>query len=171
MLNHHANAQHFASLNANYFDIVRANTPRLLDEVYRLRYQVYCIEKGFEDPAAHPDARETDIDDDRSVHALLVYRPTGAYAGTVRVILPSDGEPRRPLPTRRILASQGFTLAARGAMAEISRFLVSEQFRRRRGEELYPDVAGPGDGAGPGERRMAPYITFGLIRGVLEICA
>jgi N-acyl amino acid synthase of PEP-CTERM/exosortase system len=172
MLNHHSKAQHFAYLNANHFDIVRANTPHLLDEAYGLRYQVYCIEKGFEDPARHPDGRETDIDDDRAVHALLVHRRTGAYAGTARVILPSADEPHRLLPTQRILASEGRTLTARGAMAEISRFLVSKQFRRRGGEELYSDVAGPGEGvAGPSERRMAPYITFGLIRGVLEICA
>jgi hypothetical protein len=31
----------------NHFEIVRADTPFLLDEAYRLRYQVYCLEKGF----------------------------------------------------------------------------------------------------------------------------
>ena len=27
-----------------YFEIVRADTPALLEEVFRLRYQVYCVE-------------------------------------------------------------------------------------------------------------------------------
>ena len=34
-----------------YFEILRADTPALLEEVFRLRYQVYCVEgavPGFE---------------------------------------------------------------------------------------------------------------------------
>jgi len=33
----------FAWRYNEYFDIVRADTPALLDEAYRLRYQVYCL--------------------------------------------------------------------------------------------------------------------------------
>ena len=47
----------------SYFDIVRADTPALLDEAYRLRYQVYCVENPFENPAEHSDGRERDADD------------------------------------------------------------------------------------------------------------
>src|SRR5437588_3429764 len=88
-----------------YFDIVRANSPALLDEAYRLRYQVYCLEHPFENAAEHSDGRERDEDDDRSVHSLLVHRQTGVFAGTVRAILPKEVQ-RRPLPIHRILASQ-----------------------------------------------------------------
>ena len=31
-----------------YFEVVRASTPELMEEVFRLRYQVYCIEHNFE---------------------------------------------------------------------------------------------------------------------------
>jgi N-acyl amino acid synthase of PEP-CTERM/exosortase system len=165
----------FGASYTNYFDLVRADTPELLDEAYRLRYQVYCLEHAFENLAEHSNGRETDVDDDRSVHALLVHRRTGTYAGTVRVILPNCHEPHRLLPIQRILASQQRGVAERlpgPTTAEISRFLVSKEFRRRRGEELYADVGALGDAAAiPGERRVAPYITFGLVRGVLEICA
>ena len=47
------------------FDVFRADTPELLDRVYRLRHQVYCVENAFEDPKLHLDGREIDADDDR----------------------------------------------------------------------------------------------------------
>jgi hypothetical protein len=37
--------QDFLSCYRQHFEIVRADTPSLLDEAYRLRYQVYCVEK------------------------------------------------------------------------------------------------------------------------------
>jgi N-acyl amino acid synthase of PEP-CTERM/exosortase system len=160
--------QDFSESYGKYFDIVRADTPTLLDEAYRLRYQVYCVENPFENAAEHIDGCEMDTDDDRSVHTLLVHRVSGAFAGTVRVILPDDD---RPLPIHGILASQNRSFAKRlprEATAEISRFAVSKEFRRRSGEQRYADVSVPGDASN--ERRMVPYITFGLIRGVLEIC-
>jgi N-acyl amino acid synthase of PEP-CTERM/exosortase system len=167
--------QDFGTSYTKYFNLIRADTPELLDEAYRLRYQVYCVEHAFENPAKHSDGRETDVDDDRSVHALLMHRRSGTYAGTVRVILPSDHAPRRQLPIQRILASQqgGFAeCLPRPTTAEISRFLVPKEFRRRRGEELHADVGSLGDAVAISrERRVAAYITFGLMRGVLEICA
>jgi N-acyl amino acid synthase of PEP-CTERM/exosortase system len=163
----------FAWRYAEYFDIVRATSEALLDNAYRIRYQVYCLEHPFENAEEHVDGRERDEDDDRSVHTLLMHRQSGAYAGTVRTILPREIE-ARPLPIHRILRDQGlqpgkyFPIAT---TAEISRFAVSKEFRRRRGEERYPDANVPADpSASPGERQMIPYITFGLIRGVVEVC-
>ena len=169
------NTQDWGASYTRHFDLLRADTPELLDEAYRLRYQVYCIEHPFENPAEHRNGREMDIDDDRSVHALLRHRRSGAFAGTVRVILPTPGEPQRLLPMQRVLASQQSGLIdcfPRATTAEVSRFLVSKDFRRRQGEELYADVAAHRHAeTTPGERRIAPHITFGLLRGVVEICA
>jgi ribosomal protein L15E len=36
--------QEFLSCYRQHFEVVRADTPSLLDEAYRLRYQVYCVE-------------------------------------------------------------------------------------------------------------------------------
>jgi N-acyl amino acid synthase of PEP-CTERM/exosortase system len=158
----------------NYFDIVRADTPSLVDEAYRLRYQVYCLENPFENAGEHIDGRERDADDDRSIHTLLVHRRTGAFAGTARVILPTGDGSDRPLPIHRLLASQHRSFAGQlppHATAEISRFAVSKEFRRRCGEERHADAAVAGGApAMLNEHRAMPYITFGLIRGVLEIC-
>ena len=163
----------FAWRYNEYFDIVHADSPALIDEVYRLRYQVYCLEHPFENAAEHSDGRERDEDDDRSVYTLLVHRQTGDFAGTARAILPKDVQ-RRPLPIHRILASQNGGLTNRfpaHSTAEISRFAVSKEFRRRRGEERYADANVPGAVPTlPTERQMIPYITFGLIRGIVEMC-
>ena len=163
----------FAWRYNEYFDIERADDAERLDRVYRLRYQVYCLEHPFENADEHSDGRERDEDDDRSVHTLLVHRQTGADAGTARAILPIELE-RRPLPIQRILASQNGGLTNRfpaHSTAEISRFAVSKEFRRRRGEERYADANVPGGApAMPTERQMIPYITFGLIRGIVEVC-
>ena len=40
---------------------MRASTPSLLDQVYRLRYQVYCVENDYEDAGRQAEGRETDI--------------------------------------------------------------------------------------------------------------
>jgi N-acyl amino acid synthase of PEP-CTERM/exosortase system len=173
MLNHGSDSD-FAQSYMQYFDIVRADTSALLDEAYRIRYQVYCVENPFENAAQHSDARERDVDDDRSVHALLRHRATGAFAGTVRVILPDNGALQRPLPVHHLLGQQSREYLKRIAWrttAEISRFAVSKQFRRRRNEERYADVLTPGTvPTSREERHVVPYITFGLIRAVLEIC-
>jgi N-acyl-L-homoserine lactone synthetase len=62
--------------------------PRLLEASYRLRYRVYCVERQFLDPAAHPDQRETDEFDGASVH-LGVVDAFGELAGTARLIRPN----------------------------------------------------------------------------------
>src|SRR5438045_6596230 len=96
--------QDFLSCYREHFEVVRASTPSLLDQAYRLRYQVYCIENPYENPDEHADGREMDIYDDRSIHALLVHRRSGAVAGTVRVILPADTQ-GPPLPIKIVTDS------------------------------------------------------------------
>jgi N-acyl amino acid synthase of PEP-CTERM/exosortase system len=163
----------FTSSYDEYFMVVRATTAAHLKEAHRLRYQVYCIEHAFEDPTQQVGERETDKEDDRAVHTLLVHRRTGEAAGTVRVILPHPGG-LRPLPVERLLDAGGrrqFRAFPASQTAEVSRFAVSKQFRRRRGEEHYADVGFAESAlAGAGERRLMPYITLGLLRGIFRIC-
>src|SRR6266853_4586961 len=53
----------------------------LIKECLRLRYQVYCVEKGFE-PGRN--GLETDPFDDKARHVLLIHRASGEPIGTVR---------------------------------------------------------------------------------------
>src|SRR6185437_14426899 len=83
-----------------HFEVIRAATPKLVREAYKLRYQVYCVENPFEDPEQQVGACESDDNDDRSIHTLLLHRRTGEIAGTSRVILPDQS---RPLPVATLL--------------------------------------------------------------------
>jgi N-acyl amino acid synthase of PEP-CTERM/exosortase system len=151
--------QDFLSCYREHFEVVRASTPNLLDQVYRLRYQVYCVENAYEDPDRQIEGQETDIYDERSVHALLVHRRSEAVAGTVRVILPGADDQDQPLPINIVADSEQRELLRRlphSRTAELSRFAVSKEFRQRCTEAE--------------DRRMLRYITIGLIRGALEMC-
>ena len=44
-----------------YFRAVSAATDDQINEVFRIRYDVYCAELQFEDPGKFPDKREIDI--------------------------------------------------------------------------------------------------------------
>ena len=89
-----ADAASLFSMYAKWFDVVPATTPEQLAEAYRLRYQVYCVENTFEQAGQHTDGQEVDEFDNHSVHSLLIHRPTGMVAGTVRLILPLNMWPR-----------------------------------------------------------------------------
>lgn len=147
------------ALYQEQFQVIHAVSPKILDRIYRLRFQIYCVENRFEDPADNPNGRERDANDDRAAHLLLLHRESGEAAGTARVILPELED--RPLPIEEVLDTDGrqsFRDLPPGSTGEISRFAVSRVFRRHQLQEFrFP----------PGTMR---FITFGLFRGILEIC-
>ncbi|MDD1617696.1 MAG: hypothetical protein CG439_2784 [Methylococcaceae bacterium NSP1-2] len=53
----------------NYFEMIPANTDELKQEVYKLRYQVYCLERNFLEPDAN--GVEHDEYDHHSSHYLI----------------------------------------------------------------------------------------------------
>jgi N-acyl amino acid synthase of PEP-CTERM/exosortase system len=154
-----------------YFLVAPADTPRRLDDAYRLRYQVYCVENAFENPAEHPDLRERDKWDAHSRHAVLIYRVSGDVVGSVRVILPVFEGEFKPLPIHSLLAAPERRELERyeaSTLGEVSRYAVSKQFRRRAGEQVYPDVNLDWP-SGADARRLAPHISLGLIRAVAQL--
>ena len=154
-----------------YFETRLAVTPHLLEEAYRLRYQVYCVENKFEDPSEHPDGLEIDAFDDHSLHSVLVHRETGRVVGTVRLILPLLGGTATDLPIQTVCRRPlPFTYAT---AAEVSRFSISKGFRRRMTDGIYPDEKSSSRRAGqmPYDRRLQPFIVLGLISGLVEMSA
>jgi len=116
------------------FRVMTADTPDLLERVYRLRYQVYCIENAFEDPGAFPDGLETDAYDAASAHSLMVDRHTGAAMGAVRIVLPRPGAVDRSFPVQQVCNDRRLhdpNLLPLERMGEVSRFCISKDFRRR----------------------------------------
>lgn len=158
---------------SRWFEVVPASSQALLEEAYRLRYQVYCVENPFEDPAENPDGLETDEYDGHAVHSILVHRPTQTVSGAVRLILPDFDNPQDSLPIQKVCSEQQLQDAGPFDLAhcaEISRFAVSKKYRRRIGEARFADVKWD-EAATQNEasRRQLPYITLGLLRACLEM--
>ncbi len=69
------------------YDVVLANTEESKNIHFNLRYQIYCVEKGFEEAGKFPDELEKDEFDDRSVHFLIKHRADNQWVGTFRLII------------------------------------------------------------------------------------
>jgi N-acyl amino acid synthase of PEP-CTERM/exosortase system len=116
-----------------YFRAVSADTRELIDQAFALRYQVYCLERHFENPEEQPSGLETDNFDRHSIHALVFHRPQDEPIGTARLILPQA----RPnsLPIQDLLKKGGLSACdyfPNHTVAEVSRFAISKEFRRRK---------------------------------------
>ena len=111
------------------FAVIEADTPELRRACHRLRYLIYCLENAFEDPALNPGGLEHDAYDAISAQALVVHKPTGLAAGTVRLILPSADPPAPVLPFFGMCRVDPRRLPLE-RLAEISRFGISRRFRR-----------------------------------------
>lgn len=156
-----------------YFTVVPATNPELVDAAHALRYQVYCMEHGFFDPALFADGREIDRYDAHSVHAVLISRASTAVVGCVRLVLPQPDTGVSDFPIYELLDAASRARLEQcdpGRTAEISRYAVSKTLRRREGEELYPDVSQDLE-AFPDVRRLAPHLSVGLLRGVAILAA
>jgi N-acyl amino acid synthase of PEP-CTERM/exosortase system len=153
----------FALFN-RYLSLVRAESDELLDQVYRLRFQVYCVEREFENAAEHPDGRERDRDDCRSRHFLAADRASGRAVGTVRLILPRPGEdlPVLNMISRTSRRALDLPLAT---TAEVSRFAITKVFRSQL-EARWSSADGPLARSSGGVKSTLPLVTYGLIRAV-----
>ena len=153
------------------FEVAEARTPAQLEAAYRLRYQVYCIENPFEPKENNPGKRETDRFDWHSVHSVLVHKASQDVIGTLRLVLPVGGTlPIQELQPSPLDFYEGHLPLE--TTAEVSRFAVSKDFRRRQGEERYPDVSWQGpDGrqGAPQMRRLMPFLSVGLLQGALKL--
>lgn len=152
-----------------FFEIVPANTDALRDVVYRIRYQVYCHELHFENEADFPDGREIDEFDAHSVHCLLRHRPSGEFAGCVRLVLNTSSSSKPQLPLEHHCRESldktilDFSTLDRSTFGEISRLAIVSRFRRRPGEaKTAHGVAEETVSLTPSERRVFPHIAVGL---------
>ena len=138
-----------------WFEIMQADTPILREEVYRLRYQVYCCENQFENPDEHLQQLEMDVFDNRSIHSLIVERSSGAAIGTVRLILPEMANPKASLPIQQICSHPLPASMPLSNSAEISRFAISKTMKRM------------ADGDMPKELKCS--IVLGLMRAIVQM--
>lgn len=160
-----------------YFEVIIVDTPELLEEVYRIRYQVLCIEKrlpGFE-KSLYSDGLEKDSYDSHSSHVLLKYRPTGDFIGTVRLILFDPLNPEKLLPIE-IHAELDHKLCDIGKLkrqqtAEVSRFVIIGNFSRRKSERRNLETRKEDTSKTKSDRRATPHLALVLAAGVVRMCA
>jgi N-acyl amino acid synthase of PEP-CTERM/exosortase system len=143
--------QHFT----RYFSLLIADNQSLQNEVYKIRYQVYCQELNYESPENFPDEMETDVYDSHSIHCLLQHKATGIYTGCVRIILPENGHcnihnsvnnlgsqdhnklvfPWQNFASTMVYPSPEYEWKN---ICEISRLAVRGNFRKRQGDDDIP---------------------------------
>ncbi|MBI0534656.1 GNAT family N-acetyltransferase [Roseomonas sp. KE2513] len=111
---------------AKDFEVTIADTPERLRDAYRLRHQVYCMERGYE---PGDGTLETDRFDRRAGHALLTQRSTGRLVGTVRIVAPANRGQGLDLPMQSLCGEGAFRSLPTYRTGEISRFAISKALR------------------------------------------
>jgi len=156
------------------FEVIPAVSDALVEQVYRVRHQVYCEELGFE--AIRPDAQEQDDYDSHAVQLLLRKAGEGAPVGCARLVRPNPNDPSAPLPFERFCAASldrsivDPAQLPRSTVAEVSRLAVTSAFRRRKGEARQPAPLSEGD-FGTDEHPRFPYILVSLYLGIVAIAS
>jgi N-acyl amino acid synthase of PEP-CTERM/exosortase system len=152
--------------------------PVLLEQSYRLRYQVYCVERLFLRAEDYPDGLEYDAFDRDSIHVGAV--DGGGVAATARIVKPSSAG--LPLFRYCTLFPHVTTLEDTGNMVvEVSRVSISRQYARRPDDTAVGGIVVPGAGAHPSvpvtgdrrRRRGEPFLTLlkAIYQGVKRLRA
>lgn len=168
-------------LFGSYFDVLTDTEPGVLDEALKLRYQVYCIEHDFEDSSRCKDEKESDDYDKRSVHGIVRHLSSGVTAATVRLVLQDNDNPEAPFPIEKN-CSDSLSIdpsllkgIPRHSIAEISRFAVSRNFKRRLGEADSPAGVGPDHEKyivpDSHRKRVIPHLILGLFVAIVRLSA
>lgn len=174
----HEDHEDVSTIFNSVFDVQLATSPEVINEVFQVRYQVYCIDRPFEDPNCFLDKREHDAYDPRSAHALIRHGITEDSVAAVRIVMAGDDPEQAHFPMEGPCvhrmdqhARNAIAGARREQIAEISRMAVSREFRRRLNEDK--SVSGISRSAYYSDaehgRRAMPYISLGLFAAILQM--
>jgi N-acyl amino acid synthase of PEP-CTERM/exosortase system len=105
-----------------------ADTPAARREAYELRWQVYCIERGF---LVGQNGIECDEYDDFSRHAVARWRQTGEVVGTVRLVLPKSPPGDNDFPLQHVCDSSVLRGLPRTTIGEVSRFALAKHLTKQ----------------------------------------
>lgn len=152
----------------NYFDLSLAMTRKQRDEVYQIRYRVYCEEFGYEPASVFSNHQEVDEFDCQSIHCLVTHRASGQPAGCVRVVMVEDND-RMPMEAHvGDSLDQSFFDSfrdRRNTLCEISRLAVDTGFRRRHRDQETRFGNIDSNSFSTGELRTFPLIALALMLG------
>jgi N-acyl amino acid synthase of PEP-CTERM/exosortase system len=144
-------------------EVLPGSDDPLLDRMYELRFQVYCLETGFLPPDHYPDRREMDEYDASSAH-FCALNLRDELVGYARLVRPT-GLKTFPFQRHCTTLLEGVTLPEPSEAAEISRLMVNHDYRRRRGDNLASVTVTPDPGHPAHElRSKSPQILLSLYR-------
>jgi len=144
----------------------------VLNDTFKMRYEVYVEEFGFENKDDHPDGLETDRYEKESIHFACL-NETDSVVGTLRLVLDSD----KGFPIEHAVKTIFIKKTDRNKIGEISRLTVSKDLRRRKEDGIYGVESYikkreggvlPDDGSIPTEMegRKNPVIVLGLYQAM-----
>ena len=153
-----------------FFEAVLADDEESRDAHYRLRYEVYCRETGFESASEFPDGRERDEFDGSAAAFLVRSRVSGDWIATMRLVVRQVEQ----LPISQFLDPE--ERIATVSAGEISRFCVSSRYRRRTSQEVRiarssssPESRVPSpESVGSLLESRDPWILIGLLRAIRQ---
>lgn len=152
-----------------------ATTPALVEQVHRIRYEVFCQEFHFEREEDCPGGMEKDEYDDQSVHCLVIHRASQIPAGCVRLVNTLQDNLQALLPMEKYCGASLYpgdrhpSRLPRENLCEISRLAVSGHFRRRQGESQSPLGNVEKFRFDTDEYRLFPLISFALFIAIISI--
>lgn len=155
------------------FELTVALDDASLDQVFRIRHDVYCRDLGWE--PLREDGRESDEFDRHSFHCLLRRRGTGEPVGCARLILARPEDPNCPLPfeesCKEVLdrAIADPARMPRNTLGEVSRLAVLNTFRQRRGEAATEVSVTDDDFSSREAKTRFPFIPVSLYLGAAAI--
>lgn len=146
------------------FTMISADSPAFREQAYRLRYQVYCNERGYESPLDYPEEMEHDSFDLHSVHGLVVDEESGVAAATVRLILPATDDQGPSFPIQQICRNALPSSIPLHRAAEISRFAVSKTMA-----EVLRSPVGDVASSVASANHLKCSLTMLLMRGIVQM--
>ncbi len=142
----------------------------LLNEVYKLRYKVYCDEWRFEKPEDHPGGIEEDEFDEHSVHFVAKRKGDDSIIGTIRLI---NNSGKGFLIEKHCQIHADLSAFDKNLVGELSRLAVSKEYRKRATDAAYKgNIVGHAaiDNMYGGKRRMGNDIVLGLYKCIYREC-
>lgn len=144
------------------FDVSLVRTAQQMEQAQRIRFRVYCEEKGYEPALRFPDGREHDKFDSHSSHCLVTHRETGLPAACIRLVAAYE---HQHIPFEDHCAHSVFTEFAaivndeRDKIGEFSRIAVDPTFRGFGATEY----AASGVGFSTQDRATFPLISVAVL--------
>jgi N-acyl amino acid synthase of PEP-CTERM/exosortase system len=143
---------------------------QLLKMSYGLRYQVYCVERGFLPACDYLDGLESDEFDAHSLH-FGVCNTAGELVATARLVQASHMG--FPMQRHCVLFDEMVGDIHEKNVVEISRLAVSRNYRRRKDDGLYGLRNPPGSTNGQTaaesqERRSSENAVFYLYQSIYQ---